>query len=130
MGYNRLDIGSTAYQRADLLAKLTGEDAEVRPIPSEQQGEAALLDAFRDQLNAGKPVLVATRGLRVTNERLPKGIYAGHAYEVTKVENEKIYIRNPWGYRHPDPMDAKTFWEYYRWCNSDGTRDGHYTTLK
>ncbi|MCO6009254.1 hypothetical protein NE236_30215 [Actinoallomurus purpureus] len=130
MGYNRLDLGSTAYQRADLLAKLTGEEAEVRRIPGERQGEQALLDGFRDQLSAGKPVLVGTRGLRVTNERLPDGIYAGHAYEVTKVENDKIHIRNPWGYDHPDPMDAKTFWEYYRRYNQDGTRGGYYTTLK
>jgi hypothetical protein len=36
MGYNRLDVGSTAHQRADLLAKLTGQAAEVRRIPSEQ----------------------------------------------------------------------------------------------
>ena len=130
MGYNRLDIGSTAYQQAALLARLTGEEAEVRRIPSEQQGERALLDGFGGQLSAGKPVLVGTRGLRVTNERLPEGIYAGHAYEVTKVENDKIHLRNPWGYDHPGPMDAQTFREYFRWHNPDGTRDGHYTTLK
>jgi hypothetical protein len=127
---NRLDIGSTSHQRADLLARLTGEEAEVRRIPSEQQGEQALLDGFRDQLSAGKPVLVGTRGLRMTDEKLPYGIEAGHAYEVTKVENGMIHIRNPWGYDHPDPMDTKTFWEYYRRYNYDGTRDGDYTTLK
>jgi hypothetical protein len=129
-GYNRLDIGSTPYQQADLLAKLTGEDAEVRRIPGEEMGEQALLDGFRDQLGAGKPVLVGTRGLHITNEQFPEGIYAGHAYEVTKVEKDKIYTRNPWGYDHPDPMNTKTFWEYYRRYNHDGTRDGHYTTLK
>jgi hypothetical protein len=130
MGYNRLDIGSTAHQRADLLAKLTGKDAEVRRIPGEQQGERALLDGFRDQLSAGKPVLVGTRGLRVTDKQLPYGVVDGHVYEVTKVENDKIHLRNPWGYRHPAPMDAKTFWEYYREHNHDGTRGGDYTTLK
>jgi hypothetical protein len=129
MGYNRLDIGSTAYQRADLLAKLTGEDAEVRRIPGEQQGEQALLDGFRDKLNAGKPVLVNTRR-RLPAEQLPDGVIAGHAYEVMKVENDKIHMRNPWGCLHPAPMDTKTFWEYYRSYNPDGTRDGHYTTLK
>ncbi|MCO6003382.1 hypothetical protein NE236_00120 [Actinoallomurus purpureus] len=129
-GYNRLDIGSTAYQRADLLAKLTGEDAEVRRIPDEQQGEQALLDTFRDQLNAGKPVLVGTRGTRVAGEQFPNRLVAGHAYEVTKIENDELYLRNPWGRRHPDPMDAKTFWEYYRRYNYDGTRGGHFTTLK
>jgi hypothetical protein len=49
---------------------------------------------------------------------------------VTKVENDKIHMHNPWGHRHPDPMDAKSFWEYYRRYNQDGTRDGDYTTLK
>ena len=130
MGYNRLDIGSTAYQQAGLLAKLTGEDAEVRRIPGERQGDRPLLDGFGGQLSTGKPVLVGTRGLRVTNERLPDGIYAGHAYEVTKIEDDKIHLRNPWGYDHPDPMEAQTFREYFRWYNQDGTRDGHYTTLK
>ena len=128
MGYNRLDIGSTAYQRADLLARLTGEKAEVHRIPGEEHGEQALLDAFRDQLNAGKPVLVGTRG-RASGEVFPGDIVPGHAYEVTKIENNMIHLRNPWGELHPDPMDATTFWEYYRWYNSDGTRDGHYTTL-
>ena len=37
MGYNRPDIGSTPYQQAGLLAKLTGEEAEVRRIPGQQQ---------------------------------------------------------------------------------------------
>ena len=49
---------------------------------------------------------------------------------MTKVENDKIYMRNPWGRLNPEPMDTKTFWEYYRNYNPDGTRDGHYTTLK
>jgi hypothetical protein len=130
MGYNRLDIGSTAYQRADLLARLTGEEAEVRHIPGEQEGEKALLDDFRNRLNAGKPVLVGTRGLQVANERFPEGVFPGHAYEVTKIENDRIHIHNPWGYDHPDPMDPTTFWEYYRQPSPDGTRDGYYTTLK
>jgi hypothetical protein len=101
-GYNRIDIGSTAYQRADLLAQLTG---------------------------AGKPVLVGARGRR-SADHFPNKIVPGHAYEVTKVEDNKIHMRNPWGIRHPDPMDAKTFWEYYRRYDHYGTRDGDYTTLK
>lgn len=131
-GFNRLDIGSTAYQRADLLAKLTGEDAEVRRIPGERQGEQALLKAFRDQLNAGKPVLVGTRGRQSASEKRPFfGFEFGHAYEITKVEADKIHLRNPWGGQHtPPPIDAKAFWEYCRHYNYDGTRDGHYTTLK
>jgi hypothetical protein len=129
MGYNRLDIGSTAYQRADLLTKLTGEEAEVRHVPDERQGRQALLDEFQDRLSAGKPVLVGTRG-RLPGERLPDGIIGGHAYEVTKVENSQIHIRNPWGTLHPAPMDASTFWEYYREYHHDGSRHGHYATLK
>ncbi|GLY91419.1 hypothetical protein [Actinoallomurus iriomotensis] len=129
-GYNRLDIGSTAYERADLLTRLTGEEAEVRPIPGERQGEDALLGAFGNQLDAGKPVLVGTRNRRAATERLPDGIIAGHAYEVTKVENGRIHMRNPWGSDHPEPMTPETFWEYYRGYNPNGTRDGNYTTLK
>ncbi|HEY6738808.1 MAG TPA: hypothetical protein VI076_08145, partial [Actinopolymorphaceae bacterium] len=129
-GYDRIDIGSTAYQRADLLAELTGEEAEVRDIPDEQQGEQALLDEFRDRLDAGKPVLVGTRGMLSGSELMPYGVYAGHAYEVTKIDGDKIHLRNPWGRRHPAPMEATTFWEYFRWYNQDGSRSGQYTTLK
>jgi hypothetical protein len=130
MGYNRLDIGATAYQQADLLARLTGEDAEVRRIPNERQGERALLDGFRDQLAAGKPVLVGTRGRRVPGEQFPEGVFGGHAYEVTKVENDQIHIRNPWGRRHPQPMDVKTFRQYYCDYNHDGALVGYYATPK
>jgi hypothetical protein len=131
-GYNRLDIGSTSYQRADLLAKLTGEEAEVRSIPNEQQGDQALLDTFRDQLADGKPVLVGTRP-QLPTERLPypPDVFAfGHAYEVTKVEGGKIHLHNPWGeLSSPPPMDVTSFWEYFREYNPDGTRTGSYTTL-
>jgi hypothetical protein len=113
MGYNRLDIGSTAYKQAGVLAKLTGEDAEVRRVPNERHGESALLDNLRGQLDAGKPVLVGTRARRA-NEWLPSGVAGGHAYEVAKIEDNKIYMRNPWGVGHPDPMSAKIFREYYR----------------
>lgn len=131
-GYNRIDIGSNAYQRADLLAKLTGEEAEVRQIPNEQLGDQALLDAFRDQLADDKPVLVGSRGERSSGELIPYINFAfGHVYEVTKVEGGKIHMSNPWGDNHtPPPIDATTFWEYFRWYNADGTRDGNFTTLK
>jgi hypothetical protein len=105
---------------------LTGEAAEVRRIPNEQRGEQGLLDEFRDQLSEGKPLLVGSRGRRPPTEHFPNRIVPGHAYEVTKIENDKIHMRNPWGYRHPDPMDAKTFWEYYR----SHDRIGDSTTLK
>jgi len=129
-GYNRIDIGSTAYQRADLLARLTGEAAEVRGMPGEQQGEQALLDAFRDQLTAGKPVLVGTRLERTQGELYPFNVESGHAYEVAKIEGDKVHLHNPWGPQfNPAPMDVTTFWEYFRGYNHDGSRNGLYTTL-
>lgn len=128
-GYNRLDIGSTAYQRADLLANLTGEEAEVREIPDEQRGEQALFVAFRDRVDNDKPVLVGTRGA-FAGELFPDGVEPGHAYEVTKVEGDRVHLHNPWGDQYnPGPLSAKDFWEYFRWYNPDGSRTGHYTTL-
>jgi hypothetical protein len=49
---------------------------------------------------------------------------------VKKVEDGKLHLHNPWGYKHPDPLDVKAFWEYYRQDNYGGTRDGHYVTTK
>ncbi|MBM7783338.1 calpain family cysteine peptidase [Tenggerimyces flavus] len=130
-GYDRLNVGSTSLMRADLLTELTGEEAEVRPIPSIHNGEQALLDEFRDQLDDGKPVLVGSRGDK-SNEPIPfAGHEFGHVYEVTDVSDGKIKLRNPWGDDFsPDPMDVKTFCEYFRNIYPDGSRGGFYTTLK
>ncbi len=124
LGYNRLDLGSTAFERADLLAKITGHEAEVRDMPDGPN----LLNEFKAQLDNGKPVLVGTRSDK-PGELFPDGVYPGHAYEVTAVDGDNLKLRNPWGVDHPEPMSVDTFLEHYRWYNQDGTRDGNYTTL-
>ena len=130
-GYDRLNVGSTSLMRADLLTELTGEEAEVRPIPGVQHGEQALLDEFQDQLDDGKPILVGSRKDK-PNESIPfAGHEFGHVYEVTGISNGEIKLRNPWGNDFsPDPMDVKTFCEYFQTIYPDGSRGGFYTTLK
>jgi len=137
-GYDRLDMGTDHYQRADLLAALTGEEAEVRPIPDERQGEQALLYEFCVRLAARKPILVETRrNLPGEREPFPRHTFAfGHVYEVVRIDHDRIYLRNPWGEdawgrpSDPPPMDAPTFWEYCRDYNADGSRTGLYSTLR
>lgn len=130
-GYDRLNIGSDSSMRANLLAELTGEEAVVRRIPNELRGEQALLDEFRDLLADGKPILVGSRAKRADSELPPLAHFAfGHAYEVTKVDDGKIHLRNPWGDdRSPTAIDVHDLWEYFRRDERYG-RAGEYTTLK
>lgn len=131
-GYDRLNIGSTPHMRADLLTELTGEEAEVRRIPSVHRGDDALLDEFRDLLADDKPILIGSRSQKYDSELAPFANFAyGHAYEVVDVRDDKIHLRNPWGdHRTPPQIDASAFWEYFREYYPDGSRGGNYTTLK
>jgi hypothetical protein len=133
-GYNRIDIGSTPHERADLLAQLTGCEAEVRTMPDGPGSEKKVLDEFRDLLAENKPILVGSRGRVSASEVAPLSsrVFAfAHAYEVSKVEGGKIHLSNPWGEkRNPPPMDVSTFLEYYRQYNQNGSRTGYYATLR
>ncbi|WP_152360653.1 hypothetical protein [Microlunatus speluncae] len=120
LGYNRLDLGSTSYQQADLMARLTGVEAEVCELPNGPRSDEQTIRELSDRLDENKPVIVGTRG-RAAGELFPPGIEPGHAYEVVQVDQDMIQLRNPWGCDHPSPMDAKTFRSYYQ---------SEYATLK
>ncbi|WP_157513914.1 hypothetical protein [Nocardia concava] len=131
LGYNRIDLGSNEYDRANILARMIGEEAEVRRFPDEKHGAQALLKEFSDQLSDGKPVLVGSRGGPPSEPRPFPFFEFEHAYEVAKIDGDRIHLRNPWGAQYtPPPINAQTFLEYYRKYNPDGTRYGLYTTLK
>lgn len=128
-GYDRLQAGSTPRDRADLLATLTGQEAEVRKLPGDDH---TLINEFRTKLQEGKPILVNTRPERVTGELTPQRELAfKHVYEVVSVSDDKIHLRNPWGERFtPNPLELPVFLEYFRRYYSDGSRGGFYSTLR
>jgi hypothetical protein len=119
-GYERLDEGTDPWDRAELMTQLTGQPAEVRTFDKTPGNEASVEAELRDRLDNGKPVVVGVP-VPANGASLPHRLEAGHAYEVTAVDNGIVHLRNPWGMRHPDPMSVRDF--------LDITRD-QYTTLE
>lgn len=129
-GYVRLNQGTTAWDRAEILTAITGRQSEVRSIPD---SDAELVDTmFSKKLAYDKPVVVGTRSLDVDagERRFPHMLADGHVYEVTGLTRDgRVELRNPWNERHPEPLTLDEFREYFRHKNPDGSRSGHYTTL-
>jgi hypothetical protein len=107
-GYTRINQGTSPWDRAELLTQLTGKPAVVSEFPNGQD-EWRINRIIRDQLTDAKPFLVSSRSEAYEDELLPHNLEAGHVYEVTGVEKGKIILRNPWNYKHPDPMEADEF---------------------
>jgi hypothetical protein len=107
-GYVRLHQGTTPWERAEVLTQLTGQSAVVREFPSGRD-EWCINRIIRTQLTEGKPVLVSSRDKSHEREQMPHNLEAGHVYEVTGVEKGKIILRNPWSYKHPEPMETDEF---------------------
>jgi hypothetical protein len=119
-GYVRLHQGSNASERAELLTQLTGQPARTWEFPTgyDHNGRSAdrqILDEFREQLAESKPILVGTRAKHKNEASLINDLKAGHAYEVTEVDDKGlIHLRNPWNSFHPDPLTVKEFRENIR----------------
>jgi hypothetical protein len=107
-GYVRLHQGTTPWERAEALTQLTGQPAVVREFPTGRD-EWLINRIIRTQLADGKPVLVGSRRKTHEDERMPHRLEPGHVYEVTGVERGRITLRNPWKYRHPEPMETDEF---------------------
>jgi hypothetical protein len=107
-GYARLSQGTTPWERAEVLTQLTGQPALVREFPAGQD-EWLINRIIRAQLTDGKPILVGSRRKTHEREELPHRLEAEHVYEVTGVEKGKIILRNPWNYKHPEPMETDEF---------------------
>jgi hypothetical protein len=90
------------------LTQLTGQPAVVREFPSGRD-EWLINRLIRTQLTEGKPVLVCSRHKMHEREQMPHDLEAEHVYEVTGVEKGKINLRNPWNYKHPEPMETDEF---------------------
>lgn len=97
-GYARLNQGSTAWDRAELLTQLTGRQSAVRSYPDDPGQLRAVFDR---QVREGKPVLVASRLKKQDREEMPYDLEPGHAYEVVAVADGKVQLRNPWNRRTP-----------------------------
>lgn len=115
-GYVRLGRGSFPNHRAELLTQLTGEPAYTDDFPTQfdMQGRSPdrqLIETLREKLTDGCPVLVGTVNLELNDRRdLPKGLYDGHAYEVTEVDEQGlIHLRNPHNFAHPKPLTVEDF---------------------
>lgn len=107
-GYVRLNQGSEAWDRAEVLTQLTRQEAVVREFPSGRD-EWTINRIIRAQLEDSKPVLVCTRELRSDERKLPHNLAPEHVYEVTGVEKGKILLRNPWNRDHPLPLETDDF---------------------
>ncbi|MGW2018294.1 C2 family cysteine protease [Streptomyces sp. NPDC001927] len=112
-GYERLDLGTRASHRAEMLTQLTGRPAYTDDIPTQYDmngvsPERQLLTMFREKLDAGCPILVGTRKIGKDEPALPKGLVDGHAYEVKGVDDRGlIHLRNPHNINDPKPLTAK-----------------------
>lgn len=128
-GYARLNQGTNAWDRAEILTQVTGEAAVVRRFPDSDDALAAELEV---QLADRKPVLAGSRPVdKVAGEaRLPHGLYPSHAYEVTAVQDGKVHLHNPWNHRHPDPLAVAEFRECFSRPDHEGRKHGIYTTLR
>jgi hypothetical protein len=100
--------GTGAWDRAEILAQLTGEEAVVREFPAGPE-EWRINRAIRAQLDESKPVLVSSRDEAYEGEDLPHNLEPAHIYEVTNIDKGKLVLRNPWNHDHPDPMETEEF---------------------
>jgi hypothetical protein len=107
-GYVRLHQGTTPWERAEVLTQLTGQPAVVREFPTGRD-EWNINRIIRTQLADDKPVLVSSRSKTHEDEHMPHRLEAKHVYEVTGIEKGRIILRNPWNYRHPEPMETDEF---------------------
>lgn len=129
-GYQRLSQGSDAYDRADVLAALTGRQAEVRAIPDNNAD--MISEIFGKKLAYDKPVLVGSRPVDYSSgeRRLSNRVEPTHAYEVTGLTSDgRVELRNPWNKWHPEPLTPDQFRDLFSQKRPDGARAGVYTSL-
>ncbi|KIF05837.1 hypothetical protein PL81_10915 [Streptomyces sp. RSD-27] len=114
-GYERLNLGTRADNRAMMLAQLTGRPAYTEDVPSQfdmngVSPDRQLLAAFREKLDANCPILAGTKGVKGTAKPLDHDLVAAHVYEVTDVdERGRIHLHNPLDMAQSDPLTARQF---------------------
>ncbi|MDT0573123.1 hypothetical protein RM704_37685 [Streptomyces sp. DSM 3412] len=118
-GYVRLDDGTKSGDRAELMVQLTGVPAETWPLPTGYNFEGhapkrQVLDHFVEKLSNDCPIVVGTRKTRVDEQPPPKDLVAGHAYEVTEVDDKGfIHLRNPYNRQDPLPVTFEEFRKHF-----------------
>ena len=114
-GYVRLHQGTTPWERAEILTHLTGQESVVRQFPAGPE-EWRINRIIRAQLEDSRPVLVSSRAKAHNQESLPHDLEPAHVYEVTDVDKGRIVLRNPWNYKHPEPMETDEFVRNMQLC--------------
>ncbi|MCX5193624.1 hypothetical protein OOK31_06915 [Streptomyces sp. NBC_00249] len=114
-GYVRLNKGSSAQDRAELLTQLTGRPAHVWDFPDKPNydwvsPDKQLVTDIRQQLADGKPVLVGSCSEKEAKGPLENDLHPEHAYEVTHVDEKgQFHLHNPWHRNQPDPLTIRQF---------------------
>ncbi|MCX5072234.1 C2 family cysteine protease [Streptomyces sp. NBC_00513] len=114
-GYERLNLGTRAEHRAEMLAQLTGRPAYCDDVPSRYDMNGVnpnrqLLDSFREKLEAGSPILIGSRGAEANKPGIRSDLIAEHVYEVVEVDDRgNIRLRNPHNRNHPGTFTAGEF---------------------
>ncbi|MGW0946072.1 hypothetical protein ACWD4O_26535 [Streptomyces sp. NPDC002623] len=133
VGYERLNQGSSQWDQAEMLTQLTGDDSAVYAFPDGPGGGQALEGHLQSQLADNKPILAGTRQAdhEAGEKELPYRLVEGHAYEVVGAEDGMVHLKNPWGFRHPDPIPTDEFIDYFSHKVDDvsGKKAGYYATL-
>ncbi|MFF2026451.1 C2 family cysteine protease [Streptomyces sp. NPDC058171] len=118
-GYQRLDLGTRPYHRAEMLAQLTGRPAYTDDFPEQYDMNGVspnrqLLGVFREKLEADCPILIASRASGMGKPALPENLVEKHVYEVVAVDDRgMIHLRNPHNFNDPDPMTADSLRAYF-----------------
>jgi hypothetical protein len=97
-GYARVDKSTYPVARAELLTQITGQPARVIQTSTAQETAAT----WKQLLDEGNPVLVVSAEKRADPSAF--NIVSGQVYEVIKVEDGNVIMRNLWGRLHPDPV--------------------------
>jgi hypothetical protein len=108
-GYARLNLGSSVWERARILAAVSGMPALVCQVPDGPHADGELLTRFTRKLDVDRPLIVQSRRLRPGERKLPYGLYPAHPYQVYEVSYERLHLHNPWNAMHPKPLHPSDF---------------------
>lgn len=106
-GYQRLDLGGNEWEAAEILAQLTGERAGVITLGRHPENPEEVETVLRYLLLMKRPVLIGSAPRTDAQGLAVEGIYPAHVYEITRVRNGRVDLRNPWGALDPTGIQLR-----------------------